>query len=76
MADTWKDRRKAKIKRGEQRYERNNPRGKYERPGKHELPKNELEKLPAVKGGFFAALKENVAGLVDDALDKLKLGKK
>lgn len=77
MSKTWKDRRKAKIKRGDEEYKRNNPRAKYQRPGKHELPKNELEGMPSVREGFFYDLRIALVGLRDEAVEILKnFGKK
>lgn len=72
MADSKKDQNKADVKRGKTEYRRDNGRGKYVRPGKHQLRKNEVETFGAVEGGFFKQLKDGLAGIADEALEALK----
>jgi len=62
MADTYKDRKKAAIKRGDEQYQRNHPKRKYRR--KHQLPSDAQPFInaPAVKQGFWAMLRRAFGG--------------
>lgn len=63
MADTFKDKRKALVKKGDAPYVRNNPRGKYSRTEKHAPEVKDLENVPPVKEGFWKTLAKGIFGL-------------